>query len=358
LWFVGIVVGVIFGTASAAVGGTDGDDAGKSLVVAVEVGPGAGVDAGQVRSAIGRELARPIVPFVQLLDGPLGADEPDLLLVGLSRERIVMSMRRRREAVVARSLAASGDAAARLRAVAWLAGNVARDQVSPFLRASADLAGSGLALDAAAPKPEAPLPDPAPRVVPATEPPPVEPPPSTSVETLTASAVSPMARREAPWSVTAAGGLAIFTRGSEVENLDDLPMTFQAELVRHRPAGWLWGAGLDLGPFSRGQLGVAALGGYEHRFGQVRLEATAGLGVENATERFETTIVDSSTASSTSIVANRGGIVPYGRAFATLSLPLSRAWDLLLRAGVNAPFYGPSDGPLVMSALGVRFNVR
>jgi hypothetical protein len=288
----------------------------------------------------------------------MGADEPDLLLVGLSRERIVMSMRRRREGLVARSLAAPPDAAARLRAVAWLAGNVVRDQVSPFLRASADLAGGGLALGAVASTPAAPAPDPAPRVVPATEPPPVETPPWTTAPTLTARAVAPPARSEAPWSVTAAGGLAMFTRGAEeVRGLDQLPMVFQSELVRHRPDRWLWGAGIDLGP-TRGLLGVAALGGYEHRWGPLRLEATAGLGLENVTRRFEETIVDSSMTSSTSIVVESGGIVPYGRAFATLSHQVSPAWDLMLRVGVNVPLYWASDTPLVMSALGVRFNLR
>jgi hypothetical protein len=357
LWFatvVGVVIGVIFGTASVAVGRTD--EAGRPLVVAVEVGPGAGTDVGQARAAIARELGRPIVAFV---DGAAAAtDETDLLVVGLSRERITMSLRRGFEAPVARSVPSPADGAARLRAIAWLAGNVVRDQVSPFLRASADLAESSLPLEAQAAKQEAPAPEP--RTIPDTEPPPLEAPPLPRAEMVATKASAPAGRAGGSWSVVVASGPTLELDLALAGWFTQLPLAFQAEVVRHRRDRWHWGVGADVGSSGMRFGGLAALGGIEGGWGKLRLEGSAGLGLQLASvRRISTTYVSSSTeipSSETTITASPALFI-YARAFVTLSYAVTPTWDLLLRVGGQMPFAETLGGPLVTAALGVRYNL-
>src|SRR4051812_47693351 len=131
----------------------------RPLLVTVEIEPGAGADATQVRRAIATELGRPVVGLATSAGGkgpsPGG---PDVLLVTLDRERVVLSMRRRSDETVARALLVPSERGARLRAIAWLAGNLARDQASPLLATMDDVE---------------PAAAPAPVLAPPTEPPPV-----------------------------------------------------------------------------------------------------------------------------------------------------------------------------------------
>jgi hypothetical protein len=348
------IVGVIVGTSAVAVGETKVGDTGPPLVVVVDAGPGAGADAKQVREVIGRELGRRIVAFVDgdgMAAPPAGTDEPDLLLVGLSRERIVMSLRRRLEAGIARSVPAPADAAARLRTIAWLAGNVVRDQLSPFLRASADL---GVSQTAAKPEPA-----PEPPVVPVTEPPPVAPPPLLPVETLTATAAAPPVPTPAPWSVTIAGGPVFESRGAAF-SFQGPPVSFQIELARHRPDGWIVGAALDGGVAGMRYGGLSGVAGFAHRWSKLHLEATLGIGLEIAPVRHVTwTYSSSGTGDFTSetTVSSQTAVLFYNRAFVTLSRELTPSWELLFRLGAQLPFGETLAGPLVLGSAGMRFNL-
>ena len=55
------------------------------------------------------------------------------LIVALKHDRIAMSLRTSDAAPVVRTIPAPPDRAARLRAIPWLAGNLARHQVSPIV---------------------------------------------------------------------------------------------------------------------------------------------------------------------------------------------------------------------------------
>ena len=116
----GILV-VFFGPAAHAAEGP--------LLVVVEAPPALDADAAEIRKAIGAELhARTIAPMSTPAEAPGRA-----LIVAFDRDRIAMSLRANDGTTVARVIPAPAEHAARLRAIAWLAGNLARDQVSPIL---------------------------------------------------------------------------------------------------------------------------------------------------------------------------------------------------------------------------------
>ena len=85
--------------------------------------PALDADAAEIRRAIGTELhARTVAPMSTPAEVPGRA-----LIVALDRERIAMSLRANDGTSVARIIPAPVERAARLRAIAWLAGNLARD---------------------------------------------------------------------------------------------------------------------------------------------------------------------------------------------------------------------------------------
>ena len=99
------------------------------LLVVVEAPPALETDAEEIRRAIGAELhARTIAPMSTPAEAPGRA-----LIVALDRDRIAMSLRANDGTSVVRVIPAPVERGARLRAIAWLAGNLARDQVSPIL---------------------------------------------------------------------------------------------------------------------------------------------------------------------------------------------------------------------------------
>jgi hypothetical protein len=99
------------------------------LLVVVEAPPTVDADAAEIRRAIGAELhARTIAPMSTPAETPSRA-----LIVAFDHDRIAMSLRANDGTSVARIIPAPAEHAARLRAIAWLAGNLARDQVSPIL---------------------------------------------------------------------------------------------------------------------------------------------------------------------------------------------------------------------------------
>ncbi len=177
------------------------------LLVVIEAPPALDADAAEIRRVIGTELhTRTIAPMSTPAEAPGRA-----LIVALDRDRIAMSLRASDGASVARIIPAPVERAARLRAIAWLAGNLARDQVSPIL-AEAPAESSALATMPALPAPSAPAePPPA-----ATEPQPTAPTPSidspparTGDTTISLRTQPPEAPRALRWSISASIGPVI-----------------------------------------------------------------------------------------------------------------------------------------------------
>jgi len=103
--------------------------AGAPLLVVVEAPPALDADAAAIRRAIAAELRSATVAPTQIV--PEGGDR--VLIVALEHDRITMSLRASDASPVVRVVPLPTDHGARLRAIAWLAGNLARDQVSPIL---------------------------------------------------------------------------------------------------------------------------------------------------------------------------------------------------------------------------------
>ena len=170
----------------------------------VEAPPALDADAAEIRRAIGTELhARTIAPMSTQAEAPGRA-----FIVALDRERIAISLRSSDGAPIARVIPAPADHTARLRAIVWLAGNLARDQVTPIL-AERENAPS-------VPTPMEPLP---PSTSPGTDAAATAPessiePPRFEMPAATVTAhVDPERAHQSSWTIGAATGPAISTYG-------------------------------------------------------------------------------------------------------------------------------------------------
>ncbi|HVY37273.1 MAG TPA: hypothetical protein VHM31_05040 [Polyangia bacterium] len=123
--------------------------------------------------------------------------------MAVDHDRITMSLRETQASAVTRAIASPADPASRLRVIAWLAGNLARDQVGGLVASPFDPP------DAAAAAPS-PLPSlPANETPPAAAPQDLAPPPFASpVATVTAQ-IDPKAARPARWTIGAAAGFGV-----------------------------------------------------------------------------------------------------------------------------------------------------
>ena len=99
------------------------------LLVVVEAPPALDADAAEIRRVIGGELRSPTVAPTQ------NASEVGdrTLIIALERDRMTMSLHTNDASPVVRAIRLPAERDARLRAIAWLAGNLVRDQVSPIL---------------------------------------------------------------------------------------------------------------------------------------------------------------------------------------------------------------------------------
>jgi hypothetical protein len=358
-----VVVAVVTGAPSLAAASVE------PLVVVVESAPGAGVDPAEVRRAIAAELRSPArAPRDAATD-----EASDLLIVAVDRGEIRMSLRAGAAGGISRAVPAPSDRKARLQSIGWLAGNLARDQVSAFL--------------APAPLP-APAPAPAPSVEPEPVSPPEPPPPPPTTEpppfadqaprepaapgAVVAAQPSPSAAAAGPtWSLAIGGGPSAFWEGLGDREQPIWPTVgiWYLELQRRSaPNGLILGAVLDVGPdmalgIKSGSIdfiGGAALVGVGHHFGRLFVEATGGLGLEayqSGASLQETT----TTTGTTTVIENQ--TVPtvvlglYLRGQATAGVALSKSFELLASGGGHLGSVGRFDHFLTTS-LGLRFRFQ
>ena len=175
----------------------------QPLVVVVESPAGLGVEGAQVRRLVGAELGR-----AALAPGDPGADSAStLVVVTLDGNDIRLSLREVEGAPLSRTIPLPATRAARLQAIAWLAGNLARNQVSPLVAEPVTPAST-----------PTPAPTPAPEPLP-TAPPAWSPPAPASAGhagTLTAAAAEAPEPRTHRWAITLAGGPTTRCRTSSV----------------------------------------------------------------------------------------------------------------------------------------------
>jgi hypothetical protein len=242
------------------------------LLVVVETGPGAECDAAAVRAAIAAELHKEVVaPSTTRATAAAAGAQPDMIVVAIDKDRIVLTLRGSAEKDLTRAIAAPSDRAAKLRAVAWLAGNLARDQISPLLAAD-DSGPPAMAPPATAP--------PASESLPAAGPPPVE---DDDAPGVTRSRPAPLPGA-AHWSITLGAGPARtfespFGSGYAISPPRWNPM-LQLEATRHAASGFFVGMAADVGPWPVHPFGAAALGGLAWRGPQLFVEISAGAGAQ------------------------------------------------------------------------------
>lgn len=327
---------------------------GGALLVAAEIDAGLGLEAKDVRAAIGSELHRPVAAP----SAAPGVDAADVLLVSMTRARTVVSFHAGIDERAARSIPTPADRAGRLRAVAWLAGNLARDQVSPLVLAAitdppSPATPSAPAMDAQPPSPTAP---------PSTVPPPVAPEATLHREAAPVQG----APAESTWTVSVTGGPAVTWFGSGPLAGSDGSDPFWSATSWHVAAqrrmegGWLLGAALDYGPSPLHHAGYALTAGMRQRWRGFSVEESIGLGLERKINRdvtSEVTLSSQAGESSRTTVTTSDATILYARAAVTLAHPMWRGWDLVESVGVHLGAFDPLSNPVIDAAIGVRLRL-
>jgi hypothetical protein len=357
---VGVVLFALLGPAQGA------RAAAEPLLVVVEAEPGADVAPAEIRAVLREELKTPIL-------SPKDAKASDatrLLVVTLDGPAIRVSLRESQSELVTRTVGAPSGQSARLRTIAWLAGNLARDQVTKIVdgpvpgRTAVDTApgASGSAPASAG-------------LQPAATPQPLQPPPPTSVATSTAVdsvAVTPSSatsNRASEWAVTVSAGplLVPFPAGASIAgsniSIAGLGSAYELRVQRSESHGLNLSLAVEIGqPLPHYDLpffGVAGLAGkhWDHRHWFAEL--AAGVGVEVAKGRTETTRTTASSVSgfeSTLVTTyeERPGLFATGRG--ALGLPLSPSLDALAELGVLVGSLGYQTD-FLSTTLGLRLRI-
>jgi hypothetical protein len=332
------------------------------LLVVVETGPGAGLDASAVRAAISGELGETVAAPTNAPAAALAGPRSRALLVALDRDQIVVTLRGRADEEITRAVAAPADRAARLRVVAWLAGNVARDQLATLTLPESS------APFAAAPPPEAEASAPPPSSP--TQPPPLVP--GRLVEPLAVSrAAAPPPAGALGWTFDATAGLAfVFASPFQSQYAGPAPWdssspqmwepTIALEAHRHF-GGWFSGLALDLGPRTIHPFGVAALAGKVWPSGPWLFEASGGLGVEAFVDRTYYLVVENPTAVPASGPSTDHNETtkpaPFARASFAVTRRLSEHVDLVARLGGHLTLNTRSDAAYLASTFGLRVRL-
>lgn len=362
-WCLGLVwafAAVITGAPSRAVAAVE------PLVVVVETRPGGGVDPAEVRRAIADELRTPV-------RAPRDADAEgtaDLLIVTVDRAEIRVSLRTRATSVVTRTVPAAGDRKARLQSIGWLAGNLARDQVSAIVVPAPALAAAAPAVETV-PAPVEPADAPPP---PPTEPPPLaenaprEPVPA-SAGVIAAQATPAVGDTRSGWSLTIGGGPSAFWTGFSDREFPSWPApgVWYLEVQRHKPGRLLIiGAALEIGPDmglgiatnAPAYLGSVALLGIGHRFGRAFVEATAGAGLEvyQYGTQWQTTSMEGTTTVGQSYTVTTISLGLYLRGQATVGVTLWRSLDLLASGGGHLGSVSNHWDHFLTTSLGLRYR--
>lgn len=338
----------------------------ERLLVVVESAPGVGVDARDVRQTIGAELG---ISVVAPTDATAAAAS-NVLIVSVDRADIRMSLRGSAAGLVARTIPAPLDRPARLRRIGWLAGNLARDQVSGIVAAPAERGPATREMEiaaadvtpATAPTPDGPAPDD------------LLPPPAPSAAANSAEPAAIVSARPAKvatsqgphWAITAASGAtgAAFSQDGSATAIREVG--HQLELQHQSsPDALIFGAALDVGtrsPLSGADLvGIAGFVGTGWRHRRWFVETTAGLGLEvarlpNSSLHVPTIPPNGGPISETTVNGPFQSLL-YLRGVATAGLSITTSLDLVGRVGVHLASAGGFAADLLSASAGLRFTL-
>jgi hypothetical protein len=260
-----------------------------------------------------------------------------------------MALRAGSAPLVARKVGAPSDRPARLRMIAWLAGNIARDQVGPIIATAAHQETTPLQTQGS------------------TEPPPMAAPDGVAPDAAVAARASSSgdAAAHTRWSIGVGGGpVATVTipRGGGQRFEFQGSTAYQIELQHQAaPGSILVGAALEVGPDQpKHYFGLAAFVGSTWRRRSWYIEGTLGLGVEALDSMTKTiTVTNNSTQLGTvSETKVSSGPVPaiYVRPVGTAGLHLTQAFDLVAQLGAHISSTG-EIGSYLGSTIGLRLRL-
>lgn len=327
------------------------------LLVVVESAPGLSVDAADVRRAIGAELG---VSVVAPTDAA-ARQASNVLIVAVDRRDIRMSLRGSAAGLVTRTIPAPLDRPGRLREIGWLAGNLARDQVSGIISLPVDSPSKEKEVavaDAAVPAPSEPQRSPAPQPV---SPPPVafsEPVASVSARSAESGPAGPL------WAVTVAGGPiapanTFSVRRPAAGRANGLLEPVYALEVERRATSDspILGAVLDVGgPLVVG-LAVLAGSGWYHRSWFLETAVGVGLEVARRESATATTVYSSMGTMNNVTVASADQLDLYARAHASVGLAVSASLDLVGRLGVHLASADWHNLDFISATVGLRYRL-
>jgi hypothetical protein len=344
----------------------------EPLLVVVEAPPALDADAAEIRRAIGVELrAQTIAPMKR------GAEPPErALIVAFDRDRIAMSLRTNDGIPVVRDIPTPTDRAARLRAIAWLAGNLARDQVTPIVAEGPVEMPSLATIPPAATTTPATEPPPISGVAPATAP----PEPVSDLTTISTHARAPQISAGHLWTIGAADGpttnFPLCKRpglgwptpcapfGADSNGNRTYGTAWRLEIQRRsRTEGSFKGAALEgtASGFAPQLIGISAFLGSARRHGQWTFEPTFGAGLELSYAYAGASVVTSIQSSAngfTSTVTASDSFRPALSADGALALahPIAESLDAVLRLGAHVSS-GDFSAWFLSVTLGLRYNV-
>jgi hypothetical protein len=325
----------------------------ERLLVVVESAPGVAVDAREVRQTIGTELGIPVVAPTDAA----AAGASNVLLVAIDKSEIRMSLHGSAAGLVARTIPLPPDRPARLREIGWLAGNLARDQVSGIVAVPAERPAATkkeLVIAAA-------------DVATATEPPPVTAPSSEPTVAASARPSEPAAATGPRWAITGAGGPTASFFWND-NNIGETPTvlrgsTYELEAQRQAsPGSLIFGAALEVGtaPGDDQRFGLAGLVGSSWQHRRWFLETTGGVGLGLVSMPQATRTVTNSSlsgSSSETTVSTELQPVLYLRGMGTVGFPISSALDLVARVGVHLASSGGFATDFLSATAGLRFRI-
>ena len=334
------------------------------LLVVVEAPSALDADAAEIRRAIGAELRCETIAPMKTPTEPSGR----ALIVALDGGRIAMSLRTNDAAPITRVIPAPVEPTARLRAIVWLAGNLARDQITPLL---ADTPAETTPLATIPSIAPAPTTEPAPVSRPATEPPPLGEAPTT----IDAHMTTPNSSAPSQWSIGVADGPSVGLRGQfrgpgdypKLANFfDEVGTIWQIEVQRRASVSGLFtGAALEgtVGSYAPQAVGAMAFVGTAKRHAHWRFEANIGVGIEVTEEPVSYTMLtathDSTNGFASTITTTSGtDLRPsvYGGGAVAVSHPLTESLDAVLRLGAHLSTVSFDDW-FLSATLGLRYSL-
>jgi hypothetical protein len=304
--------------------------AGEPLLVVVEQAPDASVTPDEVRTAVAAEAQETVVAALDTsVDANSGA-----LIVAIAAHRAVLTFRPRQGNARRRQIDLPAGHNDQLKTIGWIALNLVRNQLEGLVAEEQTKKGSTATAIPPDSQAERPLSLP-------LEPPPAPSPPVAYPTTLPAplpNMAEESTKPSSPWSISLVAGPRMYPydyNWTWVHWHDGNEWQMEAQRDYE---GWTLGAALDMGPNDRPAAGLAGFVGSGWQWRRIRLEGTAGLGLELAQRRTRDDVATESSVngpSSTTTISWALRPVLYGRANTSLLWQVHRSVSLMLRLALH-----------------------